>query len=235
MSFIAWLKGALGESAIAVAQHLYLDRRLYRSLNNLTLQTSNGTTQIDHVVVSRFGIFVVETKNIDGWIFGDERAPTWTVVKHRRRWTMQNPLRQNYRHIKALGEFLGLGDDAFHSVVVFIGDGEFKTPMPPNVLRRGYATYVKSFTDERFSEAEVDTMAESLRSGALPKGRSTRRAHLASLAQRHESRDRCPKCGASLTIRTSRSGASAGTRFYGCSAFPSCRYTANLDDGGARP
>ncbi|WP_369414666.1 nuclease-related domain-containing protein [Microbulbifer elongatus] len=51
---------------------------IYQRAHNFTLQTLDGTTQIDHIFVSRFGIFVVETKYMQGWIFGSERQEQWT-------------------------------------------------------------------------------------------------------------------------------------------------------------
>jgi len=47
---------------------LFLPKEQYTVLHNITLPTDDGTTQIDHIVVSRFGVFVVETKNMKGWI-----------------------------------------------------------------------------------------------------------------------------------------------------------------------
>jgi hypothetical protein len=137
MSLTSLLKGVVGEAMGSLAGKLFLDKETYRSVNNVTLNTSNGTTQIDHVIASRYGIFVVETKNYQGWIFGGEKQAEWTQsLPGGKKFKFQNPLRQNYRHIKALSEFLGLPEDKFHSVVMFWGESEFKTEMPPNVMSR---------------------------------------------------------------------------------------------------
>jgi hypothetical protein len=69
------------------------------------LPSQGSTTQIDHVLVSVYGIFVIETKNMKGWIFGDERSAQWTQSIFGKKSRFQNPLRQNYRHVKALAEF----------------------------------------------------------------------------------------------------------------------------------
>ena len=78
MSLTSLLKGVVGEAMGSLAGKLFLDKETYRSINNVTLNTSNGTTQIDHVIASRYGIFVVETKNYQGWIFGGEKQAEWT-------------------------------------------------------------------------------------------------------------------------------------------------------------
>ena len=110
-------KGARGEALVA--------RRLreglpagYLVLNDVYLPLADGTTtQIDHVVVSQFGIFVVETKTYAGWIFGDERSAQWTQTIYRKKSRFQNPLRQNYRHICALADNLGIDRSYFQSVI----------------------------------------------------------------------------------------------------------------------
>lgn len=226
MSLTSFIKGWAGEAMGAVAHWAFLDKSIYFPLNNLTLPTKNGTTQIDHVIVSKFGIFVIEAKNIDGWIYGDERSSEWSVVKPGRKFRLQNPLRQNYRHVKAISEFLEIEEDRLHSLVMFWGECEFKTAMPANVMLKGYASYIKSFDRPLFSEDEVAAVIDALRSGALPKTWATRRAHVESLRARHSSTTTCPKCASALVLRTAKKGAAAGSRFYGCSAYPKCRHIA---------
>ena len=229
MTLLSMFKGWIDEAQGAVAQALFLDEKIYRSINNVTIPTPNGTTQIDHVIVSRYGIFVIEAKNMNGWIFGDEKSPKWVQSLMGQKYRFQNPLHQNYRHTKALSEFLGIDHDKCHSIVMFWGDAEFKTPMPPNVMTKGYATYIKSKQDVMFSDAEVDQLTEALRTGMLPKTWATRKAHVESLKTRYASTTTCPKCDAALVQRTVRSGSNAGRLFYGCSGFPACRYMVPIE------
>jgi restriction system protein len=228
MSLVSSFKGWVGELQGTFAAKIRLDPQVYRSINNVTIPTANGTTQIDHVIVSKYGIFVVETKNIKGWIYGDEKQAQWTQVLFGKKYRFQNPLRQNYRHTKALAEFLGIEHSKIHSVVMFWSECEFKTPMPPNVLDRGYSAHIKSKTQVVFTDDEVDQICEAIRSGMLPKGWSTKREHLNSLKQRFSSETICPKCGADLVLRTARKGPNAGKQFYGCSQYPYCRFTREL-------
>lgn len=67
-----WFKGALGELKMNTAARLLLRRKNYHFLKDVMLPTRDGTTQIDLIIVSRFGVFVIETKNLTGWIFGSE-------------------------------------------------------------------------------------------------------------------------------------------------------------------
>lgn len=57
MSLRAMVKGWFGEAMGTLAHRLLLDSRVYHSLNDVTLPSAEGTTQIDHVLVARFGIF----------------------------------------------------------------------------------------------------------------------------------------------------------------------------------
>lgn len=233
MSFKSLIKGWIGETVGAVAQKLLLDPSLYFPLNNITLQTGHGTTQIDHVIVSKYGIFVVEAKNMDGWIFGDAKSAQWTQSLYGKKFRFQNPLHQNYRHTKALQEFLGVDESKLIPFVMFWGECEFKTSMPNNVLMTGYTSYIKKHLTIQFSDTEVQQLVAALQSGQMPKGIlqsfETRARHLESLKERHGSTTICPKCSEPLVLRTVKSGPKAGNRFFGCSTFPRCRYTKPAD------
>ena len=72
-----WFKGVFGEFQVNLILKR-LPRDEYHLIKNVTLPTADGTTQIDHIVVSKFGVFVVETKNMKGWIFGSAGQTQWT-------------------------------------------------------------------------------------------------------------------------------------------------------------
>jgi hypothetical protein len=239
MSIASAFKGWLGEAALSVAKKIALDGDVYRDVNNVTIATSNGTTQIDHIIVSRYGIFVIETKNMEGWIFGTQSQPRWTQSFRKSRFQFQNPLHQNHRHIKALEEFLGLPANVFHSIVCFTGETcEFKTPMPDNVIKGGPFQYIKAKTEVLFPDEQVVEIVQAIKSGMRPKNflglstRETKREHLASLKERHDSTTTCPKCGGDLVLRTVKRGEKAGEQFYGCAKFPACRFMRPVTAGG---
>jgi restriction system protein len=186
MSIRAMIKGFIGETMGSIAHSLMLDKNIYHEINNVTIQAPDGTTQIDHVIVSRYGIFVIEAKNMSGWIFGGENDAQWTQsLPGGGKFRFQSPLRQNYRHTKCLSEFLGIEHNKFHSVVMFWGESKFKTTMPPNVLDSGYTSYIKSKLIVVFDEDEVSQIVESIQTGKLPRTWSTRMTHIDSLNERH--------------------------------------------------
>ncbi|NWO04143.1 MAG: NERD domain-containing protein [Alteromonadaceae bacterium] len=173
-----WFKGKFGEFLVNLSARLFLDKSRYHLIKNVTLPTDDGTTQIDHVLVSEFGVFVVETKNMKGWIFGSPHQRYWTQKIYRSSRKFQNPLHQNYKHVKTLQTLLGLSDHQMHSVVVFVGDSTFKTPMPENVTRGfGYVRYIKSKKDRVLSAKEVAAALKKVASGRLKASFATDRAH----------------------------------------------------------
>lgn len=149
------IKGAVGETIFGLTSSLGLGND-YRVLKDIVIPAYDGTTQIDQIVISQYGIFVIEIKNYKGWIFGEERDPKWTQSFVRQKHTFQNPLLQNYKHIKSLQELTGLSQDKFRSLIVFSGEATFKTQMPPHVTRGiDYISYIKSFRDAILTKKEI--------------------------------------------------------------------------------
>ncbi|MGI9337559.1 MAG: NERD domain-containing protein [Gammaproteobacteria bacterium] len=249
------VKGWLGEKLPQFALWLALDKEEYPRFHDTIVPDEGGeTTQIDHIVVSRYAVFVVETKNMKGWIFGSERDKQWTQsLTGGKKFRFQNPLRQNYRHIKCLSGFLGLPESAFESVVFFVPDEcVFKTEMPENVMNRGLIKYIKNFQTPRLSAEQVWEICGKLH-GLKEDPTLNHRAHLRSLEERHarppasaarrapakeihaaketndeKSTQPCPKCGAALVMRTAGKGARSGSKFWGCTSYPKCRYIINI-------
>ena len=150
------LKGRIGEAGVNFWVKRQLDPNVYHLIPDVMLPTSDGTTQLDHVIVSRYGIFVVETKNYKGWIFGNEHDAQWTQSLYRHKSRFQNPLRQNYKHTKTLAELTGIPEALFKSMVVFVGECTFKTVMPPNVMYlRDFPRYIKAFQTPLIRDGQV--------------------------------------------------------------------------------
>lgn len=177
-----WFKGIVGEFIVNMLTILFLDKKEYKLIKNVTLPTKDGTTQIDHIIVSRYGVFVVETKNMKGWIFGDERQRTWTqkIFKHTSKF--QNPLYQNYKHTQTLKKLLDLTDEKVFSLVAFIGESTFKTHMPPNVTEGvGYLRYIKSKTQEVLSLSETHEIVSKIKDVRFKASLKTNRDHVNNL------------------------------------------------------
>ena len=160
----AGFKGWLGERSVRRAL-VELDPAHFQSFHDLYLPRpdGSGTTQIDHIVVSPFGIFVIETKNYRGWIFGGERQAQWTQQLHRRKHRFQNPLHQNHLHVRALMAALDLPQEKVRSIVFFIGGAELKTQLPDNVLTSGLIRHLRQHQTPLLTPPELATATRRLR------------------------------------------------------------------------
>ena len=188
LSRTAWFKGWWGELQIRIALRLFLNKRDYFALHNVTLPTADeSTTQIDHVVISRFGVFVIETKNYKGWIFGGEHDSHWTQKIHKNHsQRFQSPLRQNYAHTQTLAALLQLPRTAVHGVVVFVGDSTFKTAMPDNVTYcGGLLRYIRAKGEVMLSPEQINAILEQVAAHRLAPTLATHRLHVQNLKQRH--------------------------------------------------
>lgn len=197
MSLKSTFKGFLGETVINVAMWLKLEKDVYHRLNNVTLPLANGgSTQIDHVIVSVYGIFVIETKNYKGWIYGSENQRQWTQsFPNGSKFKFQNPLRQNYLHIKTLADLLDLELSYFHSMIAFIGECELKTrdELPEHVLTSGMVSYVKKKQDKILTEDDVASIVEQIESNRFSKSWRTNRQHKAYLKDKHSQSNKPPR------------------------------------------
>ncbi len=227
-----WFKGVIGEFIVNIAAKIFLNKNKYNLIKNVTLPTENGTTQIDHVIVSKYGVFVVETKNMKGWIFGSPKQKTWTqkIYKHSNKF--QNPLLQNYKHVKTLETLLGLNDQQIHSVIVFVGNSTFKTELPENVTHGfGYIRFIKSKNKAVISEKEVDRIVNKIENDRLAPSSKTHKEHVKhvkNLVSEKKNFNACPKCGSPMVIRETKKGPYKGKQFWGCTKFPQCRGIVNV-------
>jgi predicted RNA-binding Zn-ribbon protein involved in translation (DUF1610 family) len=231
-------KGILGEGMLNFFLNVSLNKEEYKLLKDATLPTHDGTTQIDHIIVSRYGIFVIETKNMKGWIFGSEHQKRWTQSIYGKKHTFQNPIHQNYKHTKTLQKLLDLGDDKVFSVVVFVGESTFKTDMPDNVVRpRGLLQFIKAHDRVVFTPREMENIIDGIEHARFSKSFKTHKEHVENL-KANKNKDStqykyenltCPQCGNDLVVRTAKRGQNIGNQFYGCKSYPRCKYTRKLD------
>ena len=217
-------KGQRGEKQVAVL--LSMLPKEYKVINDLLLQSGGYSTQIDHVVVSAYGVFVIETKYYKGWIYGGENSEFCTQNIYGHKYELRNPLRQNQGHVKAIQRLLGNdGTIPIHNIVAFSRQATLKVDRSLPVLYWGQIVrYIRRFKEPMIAEEEVGEIYRTLmNSNVTDKG--ARKLHISSVRQNQSRRNtavakgKCPLCGGNLVLRNGRYG-----RFYGCSNYPSCKY-----------
>ncbi len=180
-----------GESLVRKALQKHFRSPNYHLLNHITLKHGDSTTQIDHILVSCFGVFVIETKNYKGWIFANPKHESWTQVLFKAKFKFQNPIHQNHRHVVAVRELLDfLPQDAIKSVVVFSGDAEFKTDMPSNVFTLPMLiNYLNSCNEELLSLNRVQFSVGRIETARLEISGKTDVEHVKALQRRYGIKD----------------------------------------------
>lgn len=253
-----WLdKGRYGEYLI----YKYLSKLsgTKKYLFNCYVPKEDGsTTEIDVILLHDSGIYIFESKNYSGWIFGTETSKNWTQTlpagkgkSHKEHFF--NPIMQNKGHVKWLQKYMDNCDLPFYSVIVFSDRCTLKeinlTSNRHWVINRydvrrtveGNATKVGIL----LSEEQINMIHQKL----YPLTQSTeelRQLHIQQVQEQqnpilpkegvtsvspvvHNDTERtCPKCGAVLTLRIAKKGERAGQQFWGCTNFPKCRYIENV-------
>ena len=180
-----------GEELVSSAIKANFKAPNFHLLNHITLSLKNRTTQIDHILVSRFGVFVIETKNYKGWIFANPRLATWTQVFFRKKFKFQNPIFQNILHVRAVEELLEfLPPKTIKSVVIFTGRAKFKTDMPSGVYTLdGFIEYLHDTEEEVMTLNRVQFCVGRLETARLAITGKTDLEHLKNLKRRHRTKD----------------------------------------------
>lgn len=103
-----------------------LPKNKYKLLNDIMIEDEKGTHQIDHIVISKYGIFVIEMKNYYGLILGNQYKEKWYQCLGKNKYAFHNPMYQNYGHVKALSNALNLNEEVFIPIVCFSNQVKLK-------------------------------------------------------------------------------------------------------------
>lgn len=234
-------------------------------LRNVYLPKDNGeTSELDVVFITQKGIFIFESKNYSGWIFGDEKSKYWTAsLPNRQKNQFYNPIMQNRTHLRWMRSFVG-EDIPLFSIIVFSERCELKSVTVYSndvlVIKRDktYAAVreIWNKTPDVVSDEKIDELYGTL-SELTNVDAAVKAAHIESIEKKYKSSAQpetkpelkpsyvtnpepkpepkseeeliCPLCGNKLILRTAKKGSNAGNQFYGCSAFPNCRYAKNSE------
>lgn len=226
--FAPQIKGFFGEKAVSIFLST-LDPSKYLIINDLLIPAGPKTAQIDHVVVSNYGIFVIETKNYKGWILGNEYDNYWTQVIYKRKERLYNPIKQNSGHIRALNKALKEYPNLrFISIVAFTTKCDLKVRTETDVVYTVHiASTIKGYTGLCISDEMKDQIYSKLINSNI-KGWVAKKNHIESIKNPGAKKNYnyklavnlCPRCGGNLVRRKGRYG-----DFTGCDNYPRCKYT----------
>ena len=214
-------------------------------LQNIYVPRENGeTSEIDVLYITQKGIFVIESKNYSGYIFGSENNHNWTStlyagkdqlgrkkVEHHQ---FYNPVKQNNTHIKTLMHYLNV-DIPMLSLIVFSERCELKsiTLFSPDVFvcnRGALPRLVRKIWNvypDVLNEMQISTIFNALQP-LTNQDEATKTKHISDIQSKLNYEETCTWCGVTLVLRTAKRGINAGHQFWGCINYPKCKYTQNL-------
>lgn len=172
------IKSNLNSIREGEAEERYIELELQRQnfpkrvLRDMYIPYNGETKQIDVLLLTGFGIYVIESKDYSGWIFGSENNKIWTQSLNKyRKYKFYNPIWQNNSHIKALCaylhskcEYFNLEEKYFNSLIIFSGKAEFKK-IPNNLVNceiindyrlNNYINYENETKPKIFTETQLD-------------------------------------------------------------------------------
>lgn len=235
--------GKIGEAKIGLQLNLVsMFGKPGMTLQNIYVPTQNNhTSEIDLLFLTQKGLFVIESKYYSGYIFGDENQQQWTTSLYAGRsldgrtqtqtHQFYNPIKQNQTHISALTQYLGKEIRCF-SVIVFSDRCELvhlSTSSPDVFVCQQHSlheiiSHIWDTCPDILNEQQITSIYQMLQP-LTQQDAATRQQHVQNIKQTRQTTNICPLCGSPLVQRTARNGPNAGSRFWGCSRFPSCRYT----------
>ena len=244
--YLAWYnsakqKGKRGEMRVSAILSQLPDE--YTILNDLVFRTEKGTTQIDHLVVSKYGIFTIETKNYRGEIYGDDNRKEWTQlivteVTYAKKWwktytyvtknRFYNPVKQSVGHAFRIKELLSVFPHVkIVPIVVFTGDAILSYVESKNhvVYEENLLDVIDGYKTTYLTDNDVQAVLAILTGNNIRETVSDRQ-HVKNLRTAAREVNAtinsgiCPKCGGHLIGRNGKYGI-----FYGCSNYPKCRFT----------
>ena len=220
-------KGELGENAVSRLLGETIEGEQYVINDLLFCDKSGKSCQIDHIFINKFGVWVIETKNYSGTIYGQENQREWTQVLAygKTKNKFYNPIKQNTTHIYQLSQILNTSN-VFQNIVVFLADADISNIKSNNV----YSIYELSAIKTLITgiTLSVDRMEYFYNRLLEIKNTSTisREEHIENIhkMQYQLQHGICPRCGNKLVLRNGPTG-----KFYGCSKYPKCEFTKKIE------
>ncbi len=190
-------------------------------INDLIIKSENTTSQIDHIVINPRGIFVIETKNYSGEIYGSENQREWTQVlaygKVKNK--LYSPLKQNATHAYNVKRIIG--KLPVYSLVVFVQNNTYHIQadnvIPLSALRNKL----------KYGENILTLKQMKMAYEALEKNRAlvTKQEHIYNIKKQQYNLECgiCPRCNGKLVVRNGKYG-----DFLGCSNYPRCKFIKKM-------
>ena len=222
--------GEYGEKCVAdILARLPVEE--YKIFNDVYIQHNGMSVQIDHLAISKYGVFVIETKNYNGTIFGYEDSDNWTQYLGNNKYLFKNPIKQNKFHVLAVKNALRISESAVVPIIVFIPNSELRCQTRSIVVySHQLLNVIQSKKDLKFRDESIEVLVNNL-NNAIITHENIEIKHIEDVNKRKEEYNEClanmicPRCKGKLVERQGRYG-----KFIGCSNYPYCKFTKHAKD-----
>ena len=192
------------------------------TFNDVLLKLGDKTSQIDHILVNRAGVFVIETKKVAGTILGSQNSDKWTQYrKNGENTTFYNPIKQNNTHVKFVESIIGNKYPVL-SLIVFANNNKPQIDSDEVVDWEDFRnTLIEKSSVTHLSSEEIDSVS-ALISKHICQDYDERQRHVQMAKQTKAllQEERCPRCKRKLVLKKGKFG-----EFWACSGHPDCKYT----------
>lgn len=188
--------------------------------NDYKIVDEGMSCQIDHILINQNGVFVIETKNYSGNIYGTDERREWTQVlaygKIKNK--IYNPIKQNNTHLYRIRKILPK-EFPLISIVVFVQNNTQHINSKVAIPLYSLYDHIGKNRGITLSPEKIEEAAKLLQEAQATE--ITKKEHIENI---HLMRDKiaqniCPRCGGKLVLRRGKYG-----QFYGCENYPNCKF-----------
>lgn len=203
----------------------------YKVINDILIKINEQSVQIDHIIVSIHGIFVLETKDYAGFISGKDSDTFWRQKLSFRKYQFHNPVHQNFGHIQTIRQLLSVYPNCpFFSIIVFTQRCNFGVYSRDTIVStQNLISSIRKFTDVHITTEDMNTIYDIIKAADIGT-EENRRLHNESVQKIILSKQEkiangiCPKCGNKLVKRGMEDNP-----YITCSNYPYCLFTCKID------
>ncbi len=220
-------KGNIGERIVAnILEQIPGNKRI---INDIMLNDNGKSRQIDHIFISNKGVFVIETKNYSGSIYGKETSNEWIEYLNKKKYNFTNPIFQNYAHKQIVSKIINDYNNVI-SIIVFTKSSKLKVKSPRNiVINTGQLKSCILNQKDRLNDKKIDEyyniiMNNRITDEEIIRNHNYNVEHYIEYKNSLINKNICPRCKTGrLIVREGKYG-----KFIGCSNYPKCKYTKNI-------
>lgn len=204
------VKNFWGELKVNLAFKLLLDAQHYKLFSNITLRTLDGSAHFHQLIVSPFGVFLINTRSVNGVISGASDESLWTQQMFGSTIQFENPINKIDQHRLILQSAFNLNPEKVFTIIVFPCDSAFKAPMPSNVVNTSDCiNLIKDKTQVRLSPNEVAAICNLIKPTTSPTQSKVQH---------------CPHCGHKMLLKSTKNP-STTRQYWSCSNTRFCSMT----------